>query len=85
MKGKKMKIVLSGILRDVSGYQIRYGTKKSMTKAKKSKMTDKYTISKTIGKLKKKIYYVQVRAYKESEGYKAYSKWSKIKKVKIRR
>lgn len=85
MKGKKMKIVLSGILRDVSGYQIRYGTKKSMVKAKKSKMTDKNIVSKTIGKLKKKTYYVQVRAYEESGGYKAYSNWSKIKKVKIRK
>ena len=33
----------------------------------------------------KKTYYVRVRAYKKSSGKKIYGKWSKIKKVKIKK
>lgn len=34
---------------------------------------------------KKKKYYVRVRAYLETNGVKKYSKWSKIKSVKIKK
>ena len=56
------------------------------TKKKKSKMVGKWTSKKTITKLKKgKTYYVRVRAYKKLSGKKIYGKWSKIKKIKIRK
>lgn len=85
LKGKRMKVFLSRMLNDVSGYQIRYAIKKDMVNAKYTKKIDKYKTSKNIGGLKKKTYFVQVRAYVESNGYQTYSKWSKIKKIKIKR
>lgn len=40
----------------------------------------------TIKKLKKgKTYYVRARLYKVSNGKKVYSKWSSIKKVKVKK
>ena len=49
-------------------------------------MVGKWTSKKTITKLKKgKTYYVRVRAYKKLSGKKIYGKWSKIKKIKIRK
>jgi hypothetical protein len=64
-----------GKVKNASGYEIRYSTKKSMKSAKKVTVTSK---SKKITKLKAKAkYYVQVRAYaKLSTGKKLYSKWS---------
>ena len=61
------------------GYQIRYSTKPSMSKAKALRVTSK---SKKITKLKAGTkYYVQVRAYKKKGHRKVYSKWSKKKSV----
>ena len=70
----------------VSGYQIRYSTKKSMAGAKtKTISTSSGRISKKITKLKsKKRYYVQARSYKIVNGKKYYSAWSKVKSVKTK-
>lgn len=68
------------------GYQIAYSTsrkfKKSGTKYKTTTLR-----SKTLTRLKKnKTYYVKVRAYKkDSTGKKVYGKYSKVKKVKLKR
>ena len=52
------------------GYQVQYSMKK------------KFPARKT----KKKTYYFRVRAYKKkANGSKVYGKWSKVKKVKIRK
>ena len=66
------------------GYQIQYSTNKKFKKAK-TKTTKKTTL--TIKKLKKKkVYYVRVRAYTiDSSGKKVPGKWSKVKKVKIKK
>lgn len=84
---KKKKLVVSWKWKvNMSGFQIQYAQNAKFTKKKKSKMVGKWTSQKTITKLKKgKIYYVRVRAYKESSGKKIYGKWSKIKKIKIRK
>ena len=66
-----------------SGYQIKYATNKKLAKSKK-KTTKKLQI--TIKKLKKKkTYYVKVRAYKIVNEEKIYGKWSKAKKLKIKK
>ncbi|MCR5544298.1 MAG: DUF6273 domain-containing protein [Eubacterium sp.] len=72
-------------IKDAKGYQVQYALNKKFTKSKKTKTTTK--ISYTIKKLKKKkTYYVRVRAYtKDSSGKKVYGKWSKVKKVKIKK
>lgn len=84
---KKRKLVVSWLWQlDVSGFQIQYAQNKKFTKKKKSKFVGKWTSRKTITQLKKgKTYYVRVRAYKKSSGKKIYGKWSKIKKIKIRK
>ena len=63
----------------VTGYQIKYSTKKNM-KSAKIKTTKKLT--NTIKIKKNKKYYVQVRSYKIVNGKKYYSSWSKVKAVK---
>jgi hypothetical protein len=68
---------------DATGYEVRYSTKKSMSKAKK--VTVKSASKKITGLKSKTTYYVQVRAYaKLSTGKKLYSKWSSKKTVKTK-
>ena len=65
------------------GYQLQYALNKKFKK-KKSIQTKKtkYTIKKL---KKKKTYYIRVRAYKMNGKKKVYGKWSKVKKVKIKK
>lgn len=74
-------------LSGVSGYQIRIGTNKKMTKNKKVITVKKAkTVTKTIKKLKKnKKYFVKVRAYKKVNGKKKWGSWSKVKTVKVKK
>ena len=68
------------------GYQVQYSMKKKFPARKtKKKNAAKRTV--TISRLKKKkTYYFRVRAYKKkANGSKVYGKWSKVKKVKIRK
>ena len=87
-KGKKLYVKWKKIT-GVDGYEVQYSLKKSFSKAKKAKTKIKSTAktSITIKKLKKnKKYYVRVRAYKlDSSGNKIYGKWSKVKKVKVKK
>lgn len=70
----------------VSGYQVRYSTKKNMTGAKIKTISSSYSkVTKKIKGLKsKKKYYVQVRTYKIVNGKKYYSSWSARKTVKTK-
>lgn len=70
----------------VTGYQIALAANKKMTKGKKVITVKGYKITtKTIKKLKsRKTYYVKVRAYNKKGKLKAYGKWSRVKKVKVR-
>ena len=68
-----------------SGYVIQYSTKNNFKKKKTVKIKKATKTAKTIKKLKvKKKYYVRVRAYKKINGKTQYSKWSAVKKVKVK-
>lgn len=71
-------------VKDAAGYEIQYSTNKNFKRAKKvTTNKPKVVIKKSLKK--KKTYYVRVAAYRELEGKKYYSAWSKVKKVKIRK
>ena len=68
----------------INGYQIRYSLKKNMQKASVKNISSKKT-SFVIKKLKaKKIYYVQVRSYKQVKGQKVYGTWSTKSKIRVK-
>ncbi len=65
------------------GYQIRYSTKSSMKGAKKRFVSSNIY---SIKGLKKKKYYIQVRAYiVDEDGDKVYSAWSSKKSVQVKK
>lgn len=68
----------------VKGYQLVYGTTRSLKKNVKKKITTKTSL--TIKGLKPgKIYYFKICTYsKDSKGKKIYSKYSKIKKIRVK-
>lgn len=88
-KKKRLKVKWKK-LSNVSGYQIKCGLNKKMTKGKKVVLTKTNCKSKTLKGLKsRRRYYVKIRAYKTYEStngkiLKAYGKWSKIKKAKTK-
>lgn len=67
-----------------SGYQIQYSISKKFPSSVKKADASKKKTSYTIGKLKKKKYYIRIRAYVKVNGKKAYGKWSKVKVIKVR-
>ena len=83
--GKKVTVKWKKQTKQVSGYQIQYGTKKDFSNAKKVTVSGAKTVKKVIKSLKaKKYYYVRIRTYKTVSGKKYYSSWSKYKKVKTK-
>ena len=82
---KKLTVTWKKQSKQVSGYQIQYGTKKDFSNAKKLTVKGAKTVKATIKSLKaKKTYYVRIRTYKTVSGKKYYSSWSKYKKVKTK-
>lgn len=79
-KGKKM-LVSWKRNSNVTGYQIQYSTNKNFKSGNKTVLVKKNkTTSQTISKLKaKKKYYVRIRTYRNVNGSKIYSGWSKAK------
>lgn len=70
-------------VKGANGYQVQYAANTAFSK-KTAKSTKKTKL--IIKKLKKKkTYSFRVRAYKTSNGTKKYGKWSKVKKVKIKK
>ena len=68
-----------------SGYQISYGTDKSLNTHKVITVNSKKQLSKRITKLKsKRKYYFRVRTFATVNNKKYYSKWSPIEGVKIK-
>ena len=63
-----------------TGYQIQYATNKNF-KGKKTQSCKKTSI--TLKKLKRKKYYIRIRAYTSKGSTTKYGKWSKIKSVKF--
>lgn len=84
--GKKKMTVNWKKVNSITGYQVQYATNKGMTQNRKTVTVAKASATgRSITKLKsKKIYYVRVRAYKKVKGKTYYSKWSSIKKVKVK-
>jgi hypothetical protein len=69
----------------VTSYQIRWSTNKSMKNAKTKTYKKAKTTAKSIKNLKsKKTYYVQIRTYKKVDGKKIYGQWSSKVKVKTK-
>ena len=82
VKWKKQK-------KQISGYQIQYGTKKNFSKAKTVTVKSKNTTKKKItGCAAKKTYYVRIRTYKNvkvnGKTKKIASSWSRTFKVKTK-
>lgn len=63
------------------GYELQYSTSKKFSK-KTTKSRQVKTTKLVLKKMKKKTYYVRVRAFKKVNGKKQYSVWSKTKKIK---
>ena len=78
LSGKQQKLIAS--------IEVEYSLKRSFPQSKtKAKKVGKKRSSLTVKKLTaKKVYYVRVRTVKYVNGVKNVSKWSKIKKVKIK-
>ena len=84
VKGKKIKVTwkkLSG----VTGYKIRFALSKAKLKKAKVKTVKKNISSYIIKKLKKKKYFVQVRAYKVVNKKIYMGAWSNVKYTKVRK
>jgi len=82
LKGKKQFKLKYTKVADATGFQVQYKTGKGKWKIKN--FNTKKTATKLIKKLKKGTYQVQIRAMIVKGKQKAYSAWSKIKKVKVK-
>ena len=84
---KKALTVKWNKVKGASGYEVKLARNKKFTKGKKVKtVKNGKKLSLTIKKLKKKTYFVKVRAYKlDPNGKKVYGDWSKVKKLKLRK
>lgn len=68
-------------VKDATGFEVKYTVgKKTVTKI----FSSKKSVAKTIKKLKKGTYKVQVRAFVKSGSKTAYSGWTKAKSVKVK-
>lgn len=85
-KSKKYKVLIK--YKKVSyayKYEIQYSTSRKF-KAKKTKTKRTNKLKYTITKLKNKTtYYIRVRAYRYQFGEKVYGKWTKVKRLKIKK
>lgn len=81
LAGKKVKLTFAKG-KNVKGYQIQYATNKNFKQKKSRYITKNQAVLK---KLKKKNYYVRVRAYTKVNGKKVYGQWSTVKKVKVKK
>ena len=85
---KKATIKWKKQTKNVSGYQVYLSTSKKFKKNVIKKTVSKKKTSLTVKKLKaKKTYYVKIRTYYKNPTTKktTYSKWSKVKKVTIKK
>ena len=68
-----------------AGYQIQYGSKRNFSGAKTVTITKAATVKKVLKSLKSgKTYYVRIRGYKKVGKVKYVSKWSSVKKAKVK-
>lgn len=81
VKGKKAKITIKKVSK-ATGYQITYSTNSKFKNASSVKTTK---TSYTIKNLKKKTYYVKVRAYRKVNGKTYYGAYGTVGKIKIKK
>lgn len=81
IKGKKQFKVKYTKVKDATGFEVRYKLKGKWVK---KSFNSKKTVTKTIKKLKKGTYKVEVRTFVKQGKQKVYSKWSKTKNVKVK-
>ncbi len=85
LSAKKLKIKFKKV-KKAAGYLVKISTKSNCKKALVKKYVKKTTATIKSAKLKnKKKLFVKVRAYKLDAGTKVFGKWSKAKKVKIKK
>ena len=82
VKGKKIKITWKKI-KGVTGYKVRFALSKAKLKKAKANTVKKNVSSYIIKKLKKKKYFVQVRAYKIVNKKTYMGAWSNVKSTKV--
>ena len=86
VRGGKKKLTVNWTWDGQDGFQLQCATNRRFTKNKKSCTVKGVRESKTFKKLKSgRIYYVRMRAYNSYSGTKYFGKWSKVKKVKIKK
>ena len=68
-----------------AGYEIQYAASKNFKGKKTLKVKKAAAASAKIKKLKKKTYFIRIRAYAATGGKTVYSDWSKVKKVKVKK
>lgn len=80
LKGKKLKVTWKKV-ENAKGYEVAY----SNTNTFANKATKLVTTNMVkIGNIKKKTYFVKVRAYKVQDSRKIYGKWSAVKRFKVK-
>ncbi len=84
VKGKKIKVTWKKVS-GVTGYKVRFALSKAKLKKAKVKTVKKNISSYIIKKLKKKKYFVQVRAYKVVNKKIYMGAWSNVKSTKVRK
>lgn len=83
-KAKGKATVSWKAVKGITSYQVQYSSYKNMKKAKIVTVKS-HSKSTTLKKLKrKKKYYVRIRTVKKVGKKNYYSKWSKIKSVKVK-
>lgn len=82
---KPLKLIITWLPdTTIKGYEVQYAMNKKFTRSLKKK-TVKTTYC-TVKKVKRsKTYFVRVRAYKLQGTKKIYSKWTKVKKIKVKK
>lgn len=85
-RNKKAFTVKWKKVKKAAGYEVKYALNKKFTKGKKVKtVKNPKKLSLKVKKLKKKTYFVKVRAFVvDKNGDKVYGSWSKVKKVKVK-
>lgn len=84
VKGKKIKVTWKKVS-GVTGYKVRFALSKAKLKKAKVKTAKKNISSYIIKKLKKKKYFIQVRAYKVVNKKIYMGAWSNVKSTKVRK
>lgn len=82
-KGRKLEVKWKKV-KEAIGYQVAYSTDKKFRK-KRTKIKNIKKTTVILANLKKKDYYIKVRAYRLDGAKKVYGKWGKVKKIKIKK